>query len=191
MQPHPFDPLSPEEISLVFIISKIMTNLNLRTTQASKIIRDQYPKNKLIFRVITLREPLKEALIPYLAAENASKTLPQPPARCAQVQFYLDSITSFWDSQVNLQSKQIVSKEHLEGRHSYTDALEMQESEIECLKDERVKKELAALELPNDAVVCVEPWTYAPDGMEDMTVRRIMVWILIFFLHKRKRNRLT
>jgi primary-amine oxidase len=51
----------------------------------------------------------------------------------------------------------------------------MQESELACLNDERVKKEIAAMELPNDAVVCVEPWTYSPDGTADMSLRRIMV----------------
>ena len=114
-------------------------------------------------------------MIPYLAAENASKALPQPPARRAQIQFYLNSIASFWEAEVNLQTKQIVNKENLVGRHSYTDDVEMQESELACLNDERVKKEIAAMELPNDAVVCVEPWTYSPDGTADMSLRRIMV----------------
>lgn len=114
-------------------------------------------------------------MIPYLAAENASKALPQPPARRAQIQFYLNSISSFWEAEVNFQTKQIVNEENLVGRHSYTDDVEMQESEIACLKDERVKKEIAAMELPDDAVVCVEPWTYSPDGTADMSLRRIMV----------------
>jgi primary-amine oxidase len=51
----------------------------------------------------------------------------------------------------------------------------MQESEKACLADARVQAEIKAMELPEEAVVCIEPWTYAPDGMEDMTKRRIMV----------------
>jgi primary-amine oxidase len=120
-------------------------------------------------------------LLPYLDAENASKALPEPPARRAQIQFYLNSISSFWEAEVDLQTKQIVTEENLVGRHSYTDDVEMQESEIACLKDERVKKESAAMELPDDAVVCVEPWTYSPDGTADMSLRRIMVSPLYTF----------
>ena len=55
----------------------------------------------------------------------------------------------------------------------------MQKSEITCLSNPRVKKEIAALELPENAVVCGESWTYAPDGMEDMTQRIIMVYMNI------------
>jgi hypothetical protein len=69
-------------------------------------------------------------VIQYLAAENALETLPQPPSRCAQVQFYFDSIQIFSEANVN--------KENLVGRHSYTGVIEMQESEIACLKDQRV-----------------------------------------------------
>ena len=71
----------------------------------------------------------------------------------------------------------MISKENLVGRHSYTDAVEMQESEIACLADERVQAEIQAMDLPDGAVVCIEPWTYAPDGMEDMTKR----WIMVIF----------
>jgi primary-amine oxidase len=113
-------------------------------------------------------------MIPYLEAENTSGLL-LPPTRCALVQYYLDSIASFWEGKVNLDTQAMVSKENLVGKHSYTDAVEMQESEKACLADPRVQDEIKSMELPEDAVVCIEPWTYAPDGMEDMTKRRIMV----------------
>lgn len=63
----------------------------------------------------------------------------------------------------------------LPGKHSYTDADEMQKSEIACLANPKVKAEIKALDLPEEAVVVVESWTYAPDGTEDMTKRIIMV----------------
>jgi primary-amine oxidase len=125
--------------------------------------------------VITLLEPRKSEAILYLAAENASKLLPLPPSRCAQVQFYLSSIASFWEAEVNLQRKEVVNEENLVGRHSYTDAVEMQESENACLRDEKVQEAIGTMQLPDGAVVCVEPWTYSPDGTADMSVRRIMV----------------
>ena len=114
-------------------------------------------------------------MLPYLEAEKSSSPLPPPPARCALVQYYLDAITSFWEGKLDLDAKNIISRENLVGRHSYTDALEMQGAEAACLADPRVQAELKAMELPEDAVVCIEPWTYAPDGIEDMTKRLIMV----------------
>jgi primary-amine oxidase len=143
--------------------------------QAANIVKNAYPTNKLVFRVLTLSEPPKALLAPYLSAENASKSLPSPPARVALVQWYLDDISKFWEGTVDLDSQNIRSKERLVGKHSYTDGAEMQESEIACLADERVQDEIKAMDLPEDAVVCVEPWTYGTDGANDMAVRRIMV----------------
>jgi primary-amine oxidase len=51
----------------------------------------------------------------------------------------------------------------------------MQKSEIACLAHPKVRAEIKALDLPEDAVVCVESWTYAPDGIENMAQRIIMV----------------
>lgn len=127
---------------------------------------------------MTLSEPPKGEMIPYLEAENTSKPLPPAPPRLALVQYYLDSILSFWEGKVNLDIQTLITKENLVGRHSYIDAVEMQESEKACLADPRVQAEIKDMELPENAVVCIEPWTYAPDGMEDMTRRRIMVIFL-------------
>jgi primary-amine oxidase len=124
---------------------------------------------------VTLREPAKSDLLPYLEAENTSKPLPSPPARVAHVQWYLDTIASFWEGWVDLESKKVIGKENLVGKHSYTDGAEMQESELACLADPRVQAEIKSMDLPEDAVVCVEPWTYGTDGANDMALRRIMV----------------
>jgi len=125
--------------------------------------------------VVTLNEPAKSELVPYLEAENSSKPLPPPPARVALVQWYLDTIASFWEGRIDLERKKVMEKENLVGKHSYTDGVEMQESELACLADPRVQAEIKAMELPEDAVVCVEPWTYGTDGANDMALRRIMV----------------
>lgn len=74
----------------------------------------------------------------------------------------------------------MISKKNLVGRHSYTDAVEMQGTETACLSDPRVQAEIKAMKLPENAVVYIEPWTYAPDGMEDMTKRRIMVGLSLY-----------
>jgi primary-amine oxidase len=93
-------------------------------------------------------------MIPYLSAENTSAPI-LPPPRCALVQYYLDTISSFWEGKVNIDTLSLLSKENLVGRHSYTDAAEMQESERACLADERIQAEIKTMDLPKNAVVCV------------------------------------
>ena len=51
----------------------------------------------------------------------------------------------------------------------------MQGSEAACLADPRVQEEIRALHLPEEAVVCVEPWVYGTDGMHDTTKWIVMV----------------
>ncbi|KAF4629747.1 hypothetical protein G7Y89_g8397 [Cudoniella acicularis] len=53
----------------------------------------------------------------------------------------------------------------------------MQKSEMVCLENPRVKAEIEALDLLEEAVVCVESWTYVPDGIEDMTQRIVMCYL--------------
>lgn len=55
----------------------------------------------------------------------------------------------------------------------------MQGSEAACLADPRVQKEIRALHLPEEAVVCVEPWAYGTDGMHDMTKRIVMCYFYL------------
>jgi primary-amine oxidase len=69
----------------------------------------------------------------------------------------------------------VVKSEYLEGKHSYIDADYMQRVEKACMADERVKSEIGRLKLPDGAVVVVEPWAYATDGMIDTSERTSMV----------------
>lgn len=45
----------------------------------------------------------------------------------------------------------------------------MQSSEAACLADPRAQEEIRALHIPEEAVVCVEPWAYETDGTHNMT----------------------
>lgn len=90
--------------------------------------------------------------MPYLEAEKNSK-IPEPLPRIAFIQFYRDHATSFHQIEANLKTNELFGELALEGKHSYTDAIEMQKAEIECLADEVVKAEIKALDLPDEAVV--------------------------------------
>ncbi len=129
----------------------------------------------VIFRAITLSEPRKADLIPYLDAERRGEQLPQAPPRVSLVQFYLDSSAHFKELKYDVYSGRIFAEKDLSGTQSYTDTVEMQETEDACLADPQVQEEIKSLDLPEDAVVCVEPWTYGTDGMNDMSKRIIMV----------------
>lgn len=69
---HPLCPLSGPEISLT-----------------AELIRAQWPLNvDLRFKVVTLEEPAKKSLIPYLDAEHSGRTVPRID-RMAFVSYYL------------------------------------------------------------------------------------------------------
>jgi primary-amine oxidase len=117
-------------------------------------------------------------LIPYLEAERLGEHLPSPPSRIAKVQFYHEHLTQFRKVRVDLIDKKLFNLEHLDGKHAYVDAGEMKKCEKACLEDLRVLAAIEALKLPDNAVVVVDPWTYSPDGMNDMSRRCVMVMIL-------------
>ncbi|KAL1993533.1 hypothetical protein VTN49DRAFT_2202 [Thermomyces lanuginosus] len=156
--PHPFDPLSPEEISKV-----------------ADIVRNAHPGQKITFRVLTLAEPPKKLMIPFLEAEHQGRSA-QPPARQAQVQFHSDASPDLMEAIVELSAGRIVEKQALPGRHSYVDATEMDAAERACLNAPEVQEALRKLKLPENATVCIEPWTYGTDGLNDMSERIIMCY---------------
>ncbi|ORY17462.1 copper amine oxidase [Clohesyomyces aquaticus] len=154
--PHPLDPLSPHEIAIASTVPK-----------PSQSIANGSP----IFRVITLNEPPKKETVVYLEARG--EQLP-PPRRIAKVHIYLNQ--QFHEILVDVTAKSVFSAEILHGKHSHVDSAYMKQVETACLSDARVQAEIASLQLPEEATVIVEPWTYATDGMNDMSARITMCW---------------
>jgi primary-amine oxidase len=95
-------------------------------------------------------------------SEKTGKSAPYP-AGIAMVQLYLDTVKDHWQLKADLSTRHIVDKQSLAGKHSYTAAADMQGSEAACLAGPRVQEEICALHLPEEAVVCVEPWAYGTD----------------------------
>lgn len=146
----------------------------IKLAQVAEVLRATFPDNKVIFRVITLAEPPKAILLPYLEAERTDQPRPKVP-RKAFCQYYLDDRQQFHQLEINIATKELSDREALPGKHSYTDAEEGIKSEAACLADPQVQAAIKQLDLPENAVIVVEPWTYAPDGIEDMSQRIIMV----------------
>ncbi|KAF2463782.1 copper amine oxidase [Lindgomyces ingoldianus] len=153
-QPHPFDPLSPKEIAIAI----------------RAFARDEL----ITFRVITLAEPPKKEMIAFLEAIEANVQSPSPPKRVAKVHAYYSK--EFHKIKVDIQAQTAISNDILHGRHSHVDSAYMKQVEEACHQDPRVQAEIQSLQLPKEATVIVEPWTYATDGMNDMNVRITMCW---------------
>ncbi|EEH39876.2 amine oxidase [Paracoccidioides lutzii Pb01] len=161
---HRFHPLSPQEITL--------NHLGRQIHQSS------YPGHNVIFRVVTHAEPPKAQMIRFLEAERSSST-PEvsaalPPKRTALVQFYLGDSLDFREIRVDLTSGERLDESKLTGKRSYIDGTLMNACEEECLADKGVQDAINQLELPENAAVVVEAWTYGTDGMRDMSKRLVM-----------------
>lgn len=111
--------------------------------------------------------------------QNGTGSKTARPARQARIQVIASptpkEANQLFELIVDLDEQSVVKLENLKGKHSYIDSSYMGEVEKACLADERVQAEIQTLELPPEAVVCVEAWAYATDGMNDMTERITMV----------------
>ena len=117
-------------------------------------------------------------MIAFLESEHSIQAVSSAPARCAHVQLVVRSekgANQLFELLVDLDQGKVVKNEYLEGKHSYIDAAYMKQVEAACMTDERVQAEIKALDLPVGSTVCVEPWAYATDGMNDMSERISMV----------------
>jgi primary-amine oxidase len=160
---HPFDPLNPDEIS-----------------RAAVIVRPHFGSREPNFRVITLQEPSKKEMIPFLDSEHAGRAADHVPMRCARVEVVVrlsDEENALFELLVDLDNDKIVAKQHHRGKHSYIDTTFMQQVEAACLANSEVQEQIRVLDLPEGSSVVVEPWAYATDGENDMSKRLSMVFI--------------
>ncbi|KAL4778541.1 copper amine oxidase [Aspergillus varians] len=165
---HPFDPLSPAEISKV-----------------AAVVRAHFPGQSPAFTFITLKEPPKLEMLPFLESEHRGPPVTTRPARISHVQVVLrgdKGPNQLVELLVNLDANQVISSEHLVGRHSYIDSDYMRLVEKACLADSRVQDEIKKLKLPANATVVVEPWAYGTDGTHDVSERLSMCWFYMRLL---------
>lgn len=136
--PHPFAPLSGAEIINV-----------------ASIIRKSWPEGTdLQFRVITLREPDKSTVIPFLDAENRGENYSTPLARKAFVVYYLRNTSKLHEAVVDLSEQKVEFNVRLGPNvHANLDGETILGSEKLALNDEGVKAALKKLQLPEGAVV--------------------------------------
>ncbi|KAF2457990.1 amine oxidase [Lineolata rhizophorae] len=160
--PHPLDDLSPSEIS-----------------QAAEYIREAYPNAHINFRVITLSEPPKAVLEPYLRTERSGfkSSAPAKPARMAYVQYYVNTPQDFREVHVDLDKRELLNKNVLKGVHSFSVSSDMEKIEKACIESPEVKEVIDELLLPEGSTVVAETWTYATDGENDMKNKIVMCYM--------------
>ncbi|KAL3446018.1 copper amine oxidase [Aspergillus insuetus] len=149
---HPLCPLSGGEIAT-----------------ASRIIQNLWPPSvNLRYKVITLDEPPKKELAPYLSAIRAGARVQSQPDRKAFVAYYIRQTDRFHEAIVNLTTCKVESNVRLgPNMHGNIDYDEAQMVEQVALKDPKVLAEIKKMKLPEGTVVAVDPWIYGSDGIDD------------------------
>ncbi|KLU85592.1 copper amine oxidase 1 [Magnaporthiopsis poae ATCC 64411] len=150
-QAHPLGPLSGDEIS-----------------RSSSLIRAAWPEGtKFQFKVVTLLEPAKAELMPYLVAERNGQS-PSSIDRRSFVVYYIRNTHKLHEAVVNL-SKSLVESNVLLGPnlHANGDAEELAVIEESIFKNAELQAEIAKLKLPEGTVVMADPWIYGSDGVNE------------------------
>lgn len=148
---HPLAPLSASELQ-----------------HAGAIIRASWPAHTdLHFKVVTLQEPPKTEVLKYLEAEHAGGSLPTIN-RKAFINYYIRNTNKFHEAILDLTTGR-VERNVLLGPfiHANGDGDEIIKIEQVALADEKVKAEIAKLELPEGTVIISDPWIYGSDGVDD------------------------
>jgi primary-amine oxidase len=161
---HPLGPLTAGEIS-----------------ESARLIKSLWPSNTNIqFKVITLKEPNKTELVPFLAAEHAGGSTPTIERKSFVVYYIRNTVRfspSFSSAKISGLTQQSQDKLHeaivslslgkVERNvrlgpnvHSNADGDEIVNVERIALEDEQVKAEIAKLKLPEGTVVISDPWIY-------------------------------
>ncbi|KAK7700571.1 hypothetical protein SLS57_012052 [Botryosphaeria dothidea] len=148
---HPLAPLSGDEIKA-----------------ASAIIQSSWPNGtNLHFKAVTLEEPPKAEVIPYLDAEHSGA--PRPSIRRkAFINYYIRNTNKYHEAIVDLTAGVLEKNVRLGPNvHANGDGDEIVAIEKVALEDPGVQAEIAKLQLPKGTVVVIDPWIYGSDGVND------------------------
>lgn len=150
---HPLGPLTAAEI-----------------TAATDLVRKAWPEGALFqFKVVTLQEPPKAELAPYLEAERVGSVASLAPiARRVYVAYYLRNTHKFHEALADLSSGTLERNARLaEDKHANGDGEEIIAIEKVVLADPGVLAAVEKLKLPEGAVLVADPWIYGTDGVRN------------------------
>lgn len=135
-------------------------------TKSGEILQASWPTGtKLHYKAITLSEPPKSVLAPYLAAERAGEK-PAPLDRKTLVIYYLKGTENLHEAVINLTKGSVESNVRVGPfLHPNADNEEIVAVEKAALEYPEVQAEIAKLKLPEGAVVVADPWIYGKNAL--------------------------
>ncbi|KAL2807864.1 copper amine oxidase [Aspergillus granulosus] len=146
--PHPFDPLAPQEIRRGF-----------------RILQSAFPGVQIRINRIDLQEPIKKDVIPYIEAERLRKPLPPKPARLLYAYFSRLDTGAYCKALLNVDNASVIyAKELPAGVQVPMDVDEITGIEKLCDEHPAVLAEIEKLKLPPGVRVCNDPWMYGTDN---------------------------
>jgi Cu2+-containing amine oxidase len=144
---HPLDPLTANEILKV-----------------SALLKAHSPEQSLHFKIITIIEPPKAQLRPFLIAERYGAIKENLPRKASSLYYYRGTADLFL-AEVNLDSNSVESVKKLDPQfHGQNDMDESNDLRIACLQHPKVLEEIKKLKLPEHLEVVCDPWPYGRDS---------------------------
>lgn len=151
-RPHPLSFLTPQEITTASTIVKTL-------------VAEQEPSldPTLRFKSISLAEPPKALLLPYLHAEGNNTPRPYVP-RCVSVIWSANCERRVSESIISLDTGlQVQRHAPVPGHHGANDRGELRRAAETILQDPMVRAAIQALQLPADVVVQADTWMFGTD----------------------------
>ncbi|KAH8807776.1 copper amine oxidase [Xylogone sp. PMI_703] len=164
-RPHPLLPLKADEIAkAASIISEIVHK------------REDDTSRSIYFKYITLYEPPKAILFPYLDAESSGVAVVDRPfvPRCAQIAYTDQNQENLRESVISLDTETEISvSEGQKGHHGPLDRDEVIRINRIILTDPEVRKAVSKLGLPADAVIQCDTWPYGADKYSNINTPKL------------------
>ncbi len=166
-QSHPLDPITAEEI-----------------LQISSLLKAHSPGKNLHFKIITISEPPKAQLRPYLIAERNGSTTKKLP-RIASSLYYHRGTADLFLAEVNVDNNSVQNVKKLDSRfHGQNDVDEMTMLRDVCLKHPKVLEEIKKFQLPESLELVCDTWPYGRDSEKDFP-RYFQVCVLARYFNLR------
>ncbi|KAG9233595.1 copper amine oxidase-like protein [Amylocarpus encephaloides] len=145
--------------------------------RARDIVLQKHVRTVVDFRTVSLEEPLKAQLQPYLDAENAGTLSSNTPRPARQARIAYDVVSEnkrfdFYESVVDVSSGEVVSQELIDQSLHAPLTLTDFDHLVKAVWDSKLFQDaLAEFQLPEGFNVVVEPWPYGGRASDDENKR--------------------
>jgi primary-amine oxidase len=148
---HPLDPLTADEI-----------------LQVSSLLKSKTPEKSLHFKIITIIEPPKAQLRPFLIAERNGSVQSKLSRKASSLYYHLGTADLFF-AVVNLDTNSVGKINKLAPKlHGQNDIDESMGLRDACLKHPKVLEAIKKFKLPEHLEVACDPWPYGRDSEKNL-----------------------